>query len=263
MVGAGNLGSHLAYALKAKGYPPPAIYKKAKYPGFENHIEADIQKLIKDSQVVFICTQESRIDEAVTDIAAHTNPAGKIFFHTSNSLTSDRLLPLKEKGALVASFSPLQTFPPFSGPSASAAGVFRGIYFLTEGDPEATETAAALCNDLGARLLKVEKETKMYFHIAAVCACNFLVSLLQLSQNQLHKVKQPDKNLAPPDINMLMPLIRQTLDNIETRGLAASLTGPAKRRETGIIDKHLALLEGDEKELYQKLTQFLFSSAGA
>ncbi len=255
IIGAGDLGTHLINSLVNKGYILKYIYKKAKYPGpgFKAAIEDDIGLIVEQSDFIIISTQESKIREAAEWAAVSSNPRGKIFFHTSNSLASDELTGLAERGALTASFSPLQTF---TGTGRGfKENLFKGIYFLAEGDREAVELAVKIARDLGAHVLVVDKEDKPYIHIAAVSASNFFTAVLKLAEGQLKKVGA--RRGRPVDIKVLMPLIKQTLKNVESGGVDASLTGPVKRKEAGIVKKHLDMLTGDEKKLYKALSTFL------
>lgn len=249
VIGAGDLGTRLIHALVERGYGLKYIYKKSKYGDFSGYVTGDMELMVRESDFVFICTRESQIVDAARLVATSSDPAGKVFFHTSNSLTSDELSLLKGKGAFTASFSPLQTF----AGSGADVGVFEGVYFLAEGDEPALNFAREVADRLDARLLVVDRDKKIYFHIAAVCASNFLISILKLSENQL-------KRAGEFDMNVLLPLIRQTLKNVETTGVDASLTGPVKRKEIGIIKKHLEHLEGEDSVLYKSLTNFLFHS---
>jgi len=246
VLGGGNLGVNLAYSLSLKDYNFKYIYKKSKFEIYSSNIEKSLKKIILGSDVLFISVQESKIKDLVEKIETIGGLSGKIFFHTSNSLTSDELTPLKIKGALIASFSPLQTFPDFY----KNKDIFNKIYFLFEGDKKAFEMAEKISSDLGAFCLKVEKNLKTYFHIGAVASSNFFNSLLRFADIQIKKG-------GGSDYRILLPLIRQTLNNIEKNGLKISLTGPASRKESEIISKHIELLNGDNKQLYKLLTNLL------
>ena len=243
VIGAGNLGANLIHSLQKSGNQLISIYKRSKYPQFKDKVENDLDKVISLSDVIFISVQESRIADVVSEISLLHNLSGKIFFHTSNALTSDEMVILKEKGAQIASFYPLQTFPDFKGDP----NVFNGIYFLSEGDRFALKAADRIAGALNAFNLIVDKSTKMFFHIGAVISSNFLNSLIKFSDIQVKK--GGDFNYK-----VLLPLIKQTLMNIENRGLDKALTGPASRGESEIIKQHLDLLEGKEKDLYELLT---------
>jgi predicted short-subunit dehydrogenase-like oxidoreductase (DUF2520 family) len=262
VIGAGNLGCYLSDVLLKQGYTLKTIFKKSKCRQFDGAVGNDIRLLVEEADFVIIATQESHIRGAAELAAAGSDPKGKIFFHTSNALTSEELQALKEKGAQVASFSPLQTFPEYR--AGTSAQVFAGIYFLAEGDPAAVQLARQIAADLGAHTLVVEKNEKIYFHIAGVAASNFLIALLALAEAQLNKVQKKreertGKPSTPIDIKILLPLIRQTLANVEARGVNASLTGPLQRKEMGIIKKHLETLNADEATLYKALTGFLLN----
>lgn len=250
VIGAGNLGTYLIDSLVKKGYSLKYIYKKSKSRQFAFAITNDIRLLVEQSDFIIISTQESKIREAAELAAASSHPKGKVFFHTSNALTSDELASIQKKGARVASFSPLQTFPEYS--AKTGADIFNGIYFLSEGDKEALNLTRQVAADLGAHVLAVDKSEKIYFHIAGVASCNFLIAVLELAESQLKKV-------GKHGIKILLPLIKQTLKNVEERGAKASLTGPVKRKEMTIVKKHLEVLEKnpDEAALYKALSKFL------
>lgn len=266
IIGAGNLGTRLIHALLNRpagsggAYQLNHLYKKSKYGYYTAWVVDDIAQVVRDADIIFISTQESKIRTLAEEAAASSNPTGKIFFHTSNCLTSDELLPLKLKGAYIASFSPLQTFTGIEPGKDIELKPFNGVYFLAEGDKQALHAAREIANDLDAKMLLVDKDKKIYYHIAAVCASNFLIAILKLSERQLQKtVEHPQtaEGKKTAGIEIMFPLIRQTLENVASRGIGPSLTGPFKRKEMAIIRKHLEHLEGDEAVLYKALTEFL------
>jgi len=252
LIGAGKVGANLIHALVKKGYDFRYAYKKAKYECFAPRLSKDIGLIVQESDFIFIATRESQIAEAADLIARQADPAGKIFFHTSNSLTSDQLRPIKEKGGFTASFSPLQTFVDF----CPEIDLFRGIYFLTEGENQALRAAKEIADKLEAHILVVEKEEKSNLHIAAVSSSNFLISILKFAESQLKKCDRPGRDRGY-DIRIMLPLVKQTLHNVEQKGVQASLTGPLKRKEFAILEKHLSLLAQDEAAFYRTLTGYL------
>lgn len=260
ILGAGNLGTYLCRSLVDAGFRLTGIYKKSKFDLFPESVTNNLAHMVEHSDFVVIATQESKIEEAAKTIAQKANPRGKIFFHTSNALTSQQLQVLKAKGGITASFSPLQTFPAFpvspdGDVDASAVDVFENVCFLCEGDPEALKSAKEIAAALKANLRYVEKDKKVFYHIAGVAASNFLISILKLAERQLNRAKTAGETVS---INDLLPLVRQTLNNVEKRGVEASLTGPFKRKEMGIIAKHLEMLDNkDDALLYKTLTHYL------
>jgi len=247
MIGAGRLGANLIAALIGGGYELKAIYRESKYSRWAGWVEKDLARAIRPADFTVIAVQESKIEEVARQLARDTDPAGKVFFHTANALTSSELAPIKEKGGFVASLSPLQTFVDFK----ESAALFTGIYFLAEGDEQALSLAREITANLGAHLLPVRAEDKIYYHLAAVASANFLIALLDFAAKQLGKCRPAG------DIRVMLPMIREVLDNVEERGIAASLSGPVKRRELAIVQKHLDHLTGDGARFYQVLNEYL------
>ena len=113
LIGTGKVGANLIHSLVQKGYDFRYSYKKTKYDCFASRLSQDIGSIVGESDFIFIATRESQIAEAAELVARQADPGGKVFFHTSNSLTSDQLRPIKERGGYIASCSPLQTFVDF------------------------------------------------------------------------------------------------------------------------------------------------------
>ncbi len=62
-------------------------------------------------------------------------------------------------------------------------------------------------------------------------------------------------------LSLLLPLIENTLLKIKTISPAEAQTGPAKRKDTKTIEKHLQMLEDKPQlqELYKKLSALITS----
>jgi len=197
--------------------------------------------------MVFIATGESSISEIANEISEKSEPKGKIFFHTSNSLTSDELTPIKKRGGIVASLSPLQTFVDLKKDPM----IFKDVFFLTEGDQKAVDLSKKLVPMLEGKIVIVKKEEKVFYHMAAVISSNFLISLVKFAEAQLEMTGNKE-GIVP-----LLPLIKQTVSNMENMGIKKSLSGPVQRGEKDIIRLHMDKLKGDNRELYNLLSKKL------
>lgn len=248
MAGAGRLGAPLARALCRGGYSLTALLRRRAEPLCGFPLVTDCRRLLADADFVFLCIPESQIQPLAVRLAETGPLSGKIFFHTANSLTSDELQPLRDRGAAVASFSPLQTF---AGNEAAADDLFCNVPFLLEGDAAACRLACELAARLQARVLAVAKEDKLDIHIAAVFAANFLPALLHIAGKQLQRTS------LRPDLNILFPLLERTLANIECSGLEHALSGPVQRAETTVLERHLHRLHGRERKIYELLSRVL------
>jgi predicted short-subunit dehydrogenase-like oxidoreductase (DUF2520 family) len=90
-------------------------------------------------------------------------------------------------------------------------------------------------------------------------ACNYLVSLLETSQ-QLLSASGMDSSKANP----LEPLIRQTLDNFFASNARSALTGPIARGDNNTVARHLAALDAEpDHQLWQQIYRSLGRAAVA
>jgi predicted short-subunit dehydrogenase-like oxidoreductase (DUF2520 family) len=252
VIGAGYVGLNLIRSLQKNGYVLKHVFQKAKGGYFASRLTHDMAELVGAADFVFIAVQESKIKAVAQAVAVQAAPRGKIFFHASNSLTSDELLPLRRAGAHVASFSPLQTFIGFR----KNEDLFSGITFLLEGDKAAMTLARRIAADLQARVLPVRKVDKMYFHMAAIAAANFFIADMKFAEGRLRQTS------GRPGLEILFPLVEQVLRNVKKIGWRDSLSGPLKRGETGLLAKHESLLAGNEKKIYHLLLKYLQENSG-
>ncbi|MDD5039194.1 MAG: DUF2520 domain-containing protein, partial [Dehalococcoidales bacterium] len=92
---------------------------------------------------------------------------------------------------------------------------------------------------LDGNWIELAAGNKVVYHAAAVIACNYLVTLVKLATDlwQTFNISTQEATKA------LMPLLRGTLNNIESVGIPQCLTGPIARGDIGTINKHLDALE--------------------
>jgi len=102
-----------------------------------------------------------------------------------------------------------------------------------------------MATSLGGRWVEIKAEDKGGDHAAAVFACNYLVTLVKLATDLWQTFGIPREQA----ITALAPLLRGTINNIETTGIPRCLTGPIARGDAGTIRKHLAALEKAAPEL--------------
>jgi predicted short-subunit dehydrogenase-like oxidoreductase (DUF2520 family) len=57
----------------------------------------------------------------------------------------------------------------------------------------------------------------------------------------------------------MKPLIRTSVEKLDHLTPAQSQTGPAVRHDTQVIDSHLAMLDGDKRDIYRLLTDSIIN----
>ena len=139
----------------------------------------------------------------------------------------------------VGSLHPLQSLP------SPEIGVARlpGSWCAVDGPADVERLAISL----GMRPFRVKDADRVAYHAAATVASNHLVALLGQA------ARLADAAGVPPAA--LLPLVRATLENVETLGAEAALTGPVARGDVDTVRRHLDVLHDDEQPAYRALAE--------
>ncbi|MBU2489992.1 MAG: DUF2520 domain-containing protein [Proteobacteria bacterium] len=239
VVGCGTLGTALARLLAQAGYPLAGLasrtlasaQKAGAIAGCANVTDVNTG-VTRQAEVVFITTGDDTIQPACEKIAEEGGfSPGGVVLHTSGVHSSELLDAARKAGALAGSMHPMQSF----AGSAEAGNPFSGILVTVEGDPKAVDAATRIATELGATVAGVRPDAKALYHAAAVVASNYLVALLDMA----FALNAGAGISAAESVTGLMPLVRGTLKNIETRGIPEALTGPIARGDVETVRKHL------------------------
>jgi len=254
IIGAGKVGTSLAFVLKKKGFIIAAVSdmmqasleSAAKYLGSDVVYTKNNMDVIAASDAVAITTQDRVIQDVVKEIYTKANRLdGKLIFHTSGADPSSVLLPLDEKGAFLGSLHPLQTFPDID----SAIEVLPDTCIFIEGDKAAVPLLKQIGENIGAKVYTIVGKDKVVYHLSAVFVCNLLSALMYAGKGLMDKI-----NI---DFEPFLPIIRATMKNIENKGSLAALTGPVVRGDVKTVKAHLASIEGMElhTKIYRALSE--------
>ena len=181
-------------------------------------------------------------DQAVAQVAAWLEP-GPVVLHASGGLDHELLRPHRPAGSL----HPLQTFP---GPELGTPSLLD-VPAAVAGDPRAIEAAEGLARDLGMRPFVVPGDRRLY-HAACVVAGNFTNVLLAEAARLLGSA-----GVQEDPLELLLPLVRASIQNAQVHGPRAAITGPAARGDEATIQSQLEALSQVHPELlplYRALT---------
>jgi predicted short-subunit dehydrogenase-like oxidoreductase (DUF2520 family) len=197
-------------------------------------------------------------DDAIAPLAralARTGSlaAHQVVLHLSGLLDREALAPLSASGAALGSLHPLQTLVE----PAQAPAHLRGAWAAVEGTPHAIATAERLARDIGLRPFLVRPEDKARYHAGAVFASNYFVVVEAIAQDLLRSTGLSEEDAW----SALAPLVGGTLDNLASQGPLGALTGPVARGDAETVARHLAVLSGDQRELYRQLGKFALDLA--
>lgn len=242
VIGRGAVGFSLSAQLKASGFLASLV------PG--STLESEIDSL-RSCDLIFICVPDDAVASVVGILQnCDINLQRKLISHCSGLLNSSILGPLSEKGALIGSSHPIQTF------NKQKLENFEGIFVTLEGDQDAVKALDEIFEKLGSKTLFIEPQHKAVVHLAAVFASNFMISLGSVSQHILDRV-----GMSQNAVRLFEPLMQTTLKNMLSMELPDALSGPVKRGDKTTIELHKNWLKKQLPQyetMYQTLTDELF-----
>lgn len=245
VVGSGNVAWNLANAFSKAGIPIHGICSRNKESGFELcktfNIPCIEEKHIFKLQGIFIL---AITDKAIEHIASHIDKKS-IVIHTSGSTDIAILQKTHHQSGV---FYPLQTFNKYKEVD------FSTIPILIEYSTNDIKSLLYLwAYKLNTQVTDCNSADRMKYHVAAVFACNFVNHMLAITENWLN-----ENHL---DINLLKPLINETVHKALQQGAYISQTGPAIRNDQITIEKHLKALEShvNLKKIYSFVTESIVS----
>ena len=240
-VGAGNVATALAVALRRAGYEIESVVSRSRggTPSRAQSLAREVGARHKlgvpantRANVIWFCVPDSEIAHVARSFAQKLNWNEKIALHSSGALTSAELLPLREHGAAVASVHPLMTFVRRSRPSLA------GVPFAIEGDAPAVKVARNFVRDLGGRAYPVQKQHKAAYHAWGTFASPLFTALLSTTEQVASAA-----GVRPLEARRRMiPILLQTLANYASFGPADAFSGPIVRGDADTVKRHLQVL---------------------
>jgi len=203
----------------------------------------NLEDLVATSDVLFITVVDDEIASVWKQIAV-LDVAEKIICHCSGALASTIFTGIREKGAFGYSVHPAMTIS-----HSSAVGELERAPFTIEGDSERLAVVKDLFAAMGNSVQVLTAANKTRYHAAAVFASNFIVALADISMDIL-----ADCGFDKEQQRLFLPLMQASIDTIIKDGIVSALTGPIERGDVGTVEKHLANLSGNEREIYALLS---------
>jgi predicted short-subunit dehydrogenase-like oxidoreductase (DUF2520 family) len=138
-------------------------------------------------------------------------------------------------------FYPLQTF------TENRHLTIDEVPILLESNSfELRDKLESLCKSIGLQFDYCSSEDRQKYHLAAVYVNNFVNHLIYKAQVQLLESKL--------NWNMLKPLIEETIAKLDDLTAFDAQTGPARRNDKSTIQTHQSLLNNEELNMYNVLT---------
>lgn len=239
LIGAGNVASQLGKHLIKKNITITGVYNRTPEKGrilaqeLNSSFIENLTFIPKNTDLVLICIADGAISEIINQI-----PAGFNIAYTSGSIQLENL----PKRTNLGVFYPLQTFT-----KNKAIDLSKVPFFIESKQPELSESLFNLAKKISSHVYFASSEERFHLHIAAVMVNNFVNHLYTLASDYL-----ASKQL---NFDYLLPLIEETTSKLKSASPVEAQTGPAKRNDQAVIEKHLKELQGATKEIYALISK--------
>ena len=246
LIGVGAVGSALVRALDACGAPIVAL--ASRHPERAQTVAATLSspppittpaRALAAADLVLLAVPDDAIAEVAAPLEWRPDQAA---IHLSGVHGLSVLATVLERGAQAAALHPLMTFPA-TDPALSAAEQLARmagcVWALEASSPELATKLERLVGALGGTVVSLRAEDRAPYHIAAVLASNYVITLLAAATS-LWEPFAAEPGVA---LRALLPLLRASVESLERVGLPGALTGPIARGDIGAVTRHLAWLD--------------------
>jgi predicted short-subunit dehydrogenase-like oxidoreductase (DUF2520 family) len=250
IIGAGNVAFSLAYALQDIHIPIHQIYARneSQLSTFCALFSCDgineIEDISNIADFYFLCVNDDSIALLSEQLSKYL-PNNKIVMHTSGSRGKNEI---NDYFINSANFYPLQTLTKSNGQD------WQNIPIFIEANEESFSKISALAKLLSSKIYKINDEVRIAIHVAAVFVNNFTNANFIIAKEVL--------NSKALNLDILMPLIRKSIESVQNKAPEELQTGPARRNDVETIHLHQLFLEKFSKEVqevYRSNTNFILN----
>jgi predicted short-subunit dehydrogenase-like oxidoreductase (DUF2520 family) len=231
LIGTGNVGFHIGNQLLALGISIECFYTRNRVHQVELCDRWSTKNCTEissiQSDLVIVCVSDDAVQTVIEQI-----PTKCKVLYTAGSVELASIM-RENCGVLY----PLQSF------NRAKKIDFSTVPFLIESDSTAfTEEIRTFALLLSPKVTVASSTERGLYHLAAVWINNFTNHMIYTAKNI------SDENHLNWDY--LLPLLHETVAKISTLSPYDAQTGPARRNDEQIIQKHLDLQDGMQQEIY-------------
>jgi predicted short-subunit dehydrogenase-like oxidoreductase (DUF2520 family) len=242
IVGLGNWGSSLAYALNAAGVSLQEVILSSARSGAGHSAWAralpltTLDRAQLKADVLWLCVPDAAIARVTGRIVKRVGKGGlkgQIVVHSSGALSAQVLQAAARAGASVASVHPVMSF------ATRVPVSLQGVPFGVEAEAASRRILNAIVRQVGGRPFAIEAGSKALYHAVGVLSSPLLVSHLAAAHQAAILAGFTPRQAR----RFIEPIVRATLDNFFLRGPGKSFSGPIARGDVQTIDLHLQALK--------------------
>ena len=225
IIGQGNVASNLHHAFTKKGVACQMVSSR------------DGLCEVPQANVYIYAVR----DEALAEVAAQVKGKEKsLHLHTSGSMPMSVFGSDKPHAGV---FYPFQTFS-----KARLIEDFSSVpvFFEARGIDDIS-AVYSLALTITSHVYETTQHDRERLHVAGVYACNFSNLMYTMAAELLSNTHIPFK--------ALLPLIDETAAKIHSLHPSDAQTGPARRGDENVMEHHMSLLNDEQKQVYQILSE--------
>ena len=260
-IGAGKAGCSVSRYLQGSRIQISGYYSKTRTHSQQaaddtkSVVFLSLEEVVSNSDMIFVTTPDSAISQVWEHIKKLEDQGrlrleGKVMCHLSGSLSSQVFEGIRRRGAFACAAHPMLAI-------SSRDTDLTGAFFTLDGDEEGVRAVKTALESRGNPTAVIQPSCKKKYHMAAACASNLAVGLVQMAVDSLTEC-----GFTPGDgLRMLTPLMMGNMKNICEKGPDQALTGPVERGDEDTIRAHLLELTGAKKDIYRLLSLQLINIA--
>lgn len=251
-VGAGNLATNVARALKNAGHEITQVYSRTQESAdsLASQVGADavsdLDDVARESDIYIVSVK----DGALSDVVARLCDGSRrgLFVHTAGSIPMSIFEGHADRYGV---FYPMQSF------SKQRQVDFTDVSVFVEARHESD---LRLLTDLGSSLsqhvMQLDSEGRKHLHLAAVFACNFVNHCYDLASEVLDRYDIP--------FSSMLPLIDETARKVHSMSPKSAQTGPAIRYDENVIGMQSRMLDYDDRirQIYDLMSKSIHQRSG-
>ena len=245
LVGAGNMATAIACALEKSGNAPVAVWSRTAESARE--LAARVGCTWSDNfddlpyaDIVIISVVDSALHDVASAIARKYPHA--TLLHTAGSIPMEAL---HTAGAVkYGVLYPMQTV------NKNNVVPLDNVTIFIEGcNDSVTALVKELAGSISSKVVYATSAQRSSLHVAAVFACNFPNAVYCMAAEVL------ERNNLPFD--SMLPLIDEAARKVHTMHPLQAQTGPAKRGDKNVINKHKSMLDDELADIYETLSNYI------
>ena len=248
LIGAGNLATCLGKSLKENGFDILQVYSRTEESAktlsekLNTKYTCNTDALDLSADLIIISIKDDAIGKMIEKI----KDKNLKIVHTSGSVP---MQVLENHSSDCGVFYPIMTL------SKNRDIDFSDIPICLEADSnEFLSELKKMAERISSQVFEIHSKERKILHMAAVFANNFVNHFYDISENILK-----ENGLS---FDLLKPLIKETASKIMEISPHDAQTGPARRLDNNVINRHLKLLENnpEHKKIYKFVTDSIISS---